>query len=264
MQTRTSLRTAIIILMALAAGCSPRHESNINLEQAHNPATKHLLSPGYHTIGIIEDGMLKVFFMDEDGGWLPDPGSFFALPENNRGIVAMGNGIIGVVQNQTLTFYHLEDYQKWVVSDLPEFELPRRYKRLVSMEMSDRTACIGIEKDGRVFFYRTTGDQWQQDERNTFLIPQGISGYYPLGDLTIAIVDEQRLGLYFLDPEEGWDFMDIENFVLPLPAEYEGVIPLDKRLISVLKDGTLMFYYLDLFEDRWVFLEDLYFELPAR
>lgn len=253
-----------MMLMILVAGCSPRYESNINLEQAHNPAARHILAPGYHTIGIIEDGVMKVFFMDEDSQWIADSGSFFHLPENNRGIVAMGNGIIGVAKNQLLTFYHLEDYQRWVVSDLPVFELPRRYDRVVSMEMSDRSACIGIEKGGLVLFYRTTDDQWQQDERNNFLIPQGISGYYPLGDLTIAIVDEHRLGLYFLDPEEGWDFMDHDSFVLPLPSEYEGVIPLDKRLVSVLKDGTLMFYYLDLFEDRWVFLEDLHFKLPAR
>jgi len=248
--------------MLMLFACGPQRPADINLEQAHNPATQYIIAPGLGTIGLISQGSMHVYFHDEEKGqWYVDESSRFDLPEQNQGILAAGMGTIGVVKDQVLQFYRLDSQNRWKREMLYDLELPPGYDRLVAMKMPWDLGVIGIEtNDVLRFFYFDQG--WQQDRTATFVIPEGITGYYAMGDMVIAITDDQKLGLYYLGPEDGWEFMDEEAFVLLLPETYEGIVPLDHRFISVLQDGVLHFFQLDLTHDRWVSLPRLNFELP--
>ena len=257
----------LFLSLAFAAACllSCTREAplaDINLEQVHRPSMHHIMAPGMGTIGIIRDGNVDIYYYDESGEWLPDKASRFSIPEDNRGIIAMGMGTIAVAQNRMLHFYRLNSYNRWQEEDYLQFRLPSKYDRLTVMKMPWEIGVIAIETDGILEFYFFYDDAWQHDPTASFVIPQGISDYYPAGDMTIAVVDQQKLGLYFLGPEEGWDFMDHDAFVLLLPDGYAGILPYDRQKIAVLADRSLHFFAIDLEHDRWISLSELQFDLP--
>ncbi len=250
------------VLMLMLFACGPQRPADINLEQAHNRATQYILAPGLGTIGLISQGAMHVYFHDnEDGHWYVDESSHFDLPEKNQGIFAAGMGTIGMVKDQAIQFYRLDSQNRWKREVVFDFELPGNYDRLFAMKMPWDLGVIGIETGGVVSFYYFD-EGWQQDQTATFVVPEGITGYYAMGDMVIAVTDHQKLGLYYLGPEGGWEFMDEDAFVLLLPEACEGIVPLDHRFIAILLDGGLHFYQLDLTHDRWVSLPNLYFELP--
>ncbi len=257
----------LALSLAFAAVChlSCRREAatpDINLEQLHRPAMQHILAPGMGTIGIINDAYINIYYFDESGEWLSDQASRFSIPENNRGLLAMGMGTIAVVQDQRLHFYRLNAFNRWQEEDYLQFSLPSKYDRLTAMKMPWEIGVLAIETDGILEFYFFYDDAWQHDPTASFAIPTGITDYYPAGDMTIAVVDQQKLGLYFLGPEEGWAFMEHEAFVLLLPDGYTGIMPYERHKISVLVDNSLHFFAIDLENDRWISLNELQFDLP--
>jgi len=250
-----------LLAAILVFGCTPRRPGNINAEQAHNPAAQHLIAPGFGTVGVIQDGIISIWFQGEDLGWQVDEQSRFSIPENNEGVLAMGLGIFGVVMNNSLHFYSINDQNEWEEEEHLRFDLPRRYDRLTAMRMPWQMGGIGIEHGGAVEFYFLEDDQWEQDDAASFVIPSDIRAYYPMGEMTIAIADEEKLGLYYFAEGE-WDFMDHDPFVLSLPENHQGIIPMDDRYIGILDEEKIDFYQLDLDNDRWVTLTGLHFELP--
>lgn len=251
------------LLLFLLAGCGRQGlPPDINLEQAHNPKAQHIIAPGMGTVGLIREGSIHIYFSDEGGGWLPDEKSRFDIPENNHGVLAMGMGTIAVAESKTLNFYRLDAFNQWQKQEYLGFDLPDRYDRLIAMKMPWEIGVIGIETKGYVEFYYFYDKAWQYDPTATFAVPKGISSYYPAGDMTIMAVDDHKLGLYYLTPDEGWMFMDQESYVLLLPQDYEGIIPFERRTISVLRDNSLYFFSLDIENDRWIIMGDLQFNLP--
>lgn len=261
----SAMRTAIYFtfLVLFLAGCGRQETpSDINLEQAHNPQAQHILAPGMGTIGLISEGSIHIYFPCENGGWLPDESSRFDIPENNHGVLAMGMGTIAVAEGKTLCFYRLDAFNQWQHQEYLDFDLPDKYDRLMAMKMPWEIGVIGVEQGGIVDFYYFYDKSWQYDPTASFMIPSGISSYYPAGDMTIAVVDGHKLGIYYLTPDDGWEFMDIASYVLLLPDGFEGIIPYDKRTIAVLRAGNLYFFSLDTENDRWVVQGDLHFNLP--
>ncbi len=258
MKTKTLLiGMAAIILF----GCAPRRPENINVEQAHNPAAQHLIAPGFFTIGVIHDGIIDIYFQDNDLDWKVDDRSQFIIPENNEGVLAMGLGVFAVVINNSLHFYSINDQNQWEEEEHLRFSLPRRYDRLTAMRMPWQVSAIGIESGGVVDFYFLEEEVWEKDDAASFVIPDDIQAYYPIGEMTIAIADKEKLGLYYFAEDE-WDFMDHDPFILSLPEDHQGIIPMDDRYIGILNDEKIDFYQLDLANDRWVTLTGLHFELP--
>ncbi len=261
MKLNHSLLT-ISIAVLLFGGCRSEVPSNINLEQAHNLKTQHIIAPGNGTIGIIHNGSVHMYYYDEREGWLADDVTRFDIPDGNRGILSMGMGTIGVVMDDQLNFFRVNTFNEWQEQPHLCFSLPKKYDRLVSMHMPWEIGVLGIEQEGVLNFYFYYDDDWHHDPTSGFNVPAGISSYYPTGEMTIAIVDNQKLGLYFLGPEEGWSFMDHDNFILLLPDHYQGIIPVGTSRMAVLEGQNLNFYALDLENDRWVLHTDLKFDLP--
>jgi len=250
-----------LLAATLVFGCSPRRPGNINVEQAHNPASQHIIAPGFGTVGLIGDGIIDIYFQGEDLDWQVDEQSRFPIPENNEGVLGMGLGIFGVIMNNTLHFYSMNNQNEWEEEEEMRFNLPRRYDRLTVMGMPWQIGAIGIENDGVVDFHFLDDDTWEKNDAASFVIPADIRAYYPMGEMTIAIADEEKLGLYYFAQDE-WDFMDFDPLILILPDDHKAIIPMDNRLIGILFDEKMDFYQLDLPNDRWVNLTGLDFELP--
>jgi len=250
-----------VLAAILVISCTPRRPGNINAEQVHNPAAQQLISPGFGTMGVIHNGILDIYYQDDQAAWHVDGMSQFIIPEGNEGVIAMGLGIFGVVINSSLHFYSINDQNEWEEEEHLRFDLPRRYDRLTAMRMPWQIGAIGIETRGVVDFYFLAEEKWDKDPQASFVIPEEIKSYYPLGEMTIAIRDEQKLGLYFYAEDE-WDFMDHDPFILLLPEGHKGIIPMDNRFIGILDEEKVDFYQLDMANDRWVTLSGLHFELP--
>ncbi len=248
---------AVIILF----GCTPRRPENINAEQMHNPAAQHLIAPGFGTVGLIHDGIIDIYFHGDDLDWQVDEQSRFTIPENNEGVLAMGLGVFGVVKNNNLHLYSINDQNQWEEEEHLRFDLPRRYERLTVMRMPWQIGAIGIENGGVVDFYFQEDDRWEKDDAVSFVIPGDIRAYYPMGEMTMAIADKEKLGLYYFAEDE-WEFMGHDPFILSLPEDYQGIIPMNDRYIGILDEGKIDFYQLDMANDRWVTLTGLHFELP--
>ncbi len=255
--------TLIISMLALAFyACGPERPANINLEQAHNPLAQHILAPGFGTMGLIGDGAIHVYFQDEEGRWIVDEGSRFDLPVRNRGVIAMGMATIGVAEGRMMNFYRISDNEKWEMIEGLSFELPRRFDRLLSMNLNWEMALLGVVTGDQTVFYYYDGTEWLEDD-SIFISPKGIEAHYPMGDMTLVIRDREKLGLYYHVPGEGWEFFDHDPYVMLLPEEgVDGLIPVETRMLSLLKDGVLSFYQLDLTNERWNLLTGSDFELP--
>lgn len=263
MKTLFRLFVVLVLTVFLFWGCSVEEKpSNINIEQIHNQSTQHILAPGLGTIGLIRNGTVHIYFPDENIVWLEDEASRFEIPENNQGLLAMGMGTFAVIQDNYLVFYQINVLNKWEKKEYLSLRLPKTYDRLSAMKMPWEIGVVGIETNGILDFYYFYDEEWQHDPTASFTVPKGISSYYMTGDMTIAIADGQKLGLYFLGPEDGWEFFDHDAFVLLLPDGYDGIIPFEQQKVGILIDNRLHFYGLDLDDDRWVLFEDLHFDLP--
>lgn len=252
----------LLLTFCLATGCRQRPEPNVNVEYAGHPLASRILAPGMGTIGLIDDGKVFVYFVNEKQQWVLDKLSQFEIPEKNEGLLAMGTGTIGVVADNSIHFFRLDAYNHWVSDPKYEFILPKRYDRIMGVRMPWEMGMVVLETNGMLdFYYFDESGQWVADETATFQIPEGINQCFSLGDMTIAIADKEKLGVYYLHPEGYWDF--VEEFVLQLPEGYDAIIPWETGFIAVLIGQTLEFFQLDPDHGRWLYLEDMAFQLPG-
>jgi hypothetical protein len=248
-------------LLLMTASCKREKNKNINIEQAGHPVASRILAPGMGTVGLIQEGKVYVYFLNEQYRWVLDKLSQFNIPEKNEGLLAMGIGTIGVVEGREIHFFSLDAYNTWVSDERFRFTLPRSYDRILSVKMPWELGFIALEINGFVeFFYFDESGNWVHDETAVFAIPEGIKHYFSLGNMTMAVVDDHRLGVYSLNQEGGWEFLD--DYVLRLPGGYDAIIPWEPGIMAVLIDESLEFFELDLDEGRWVMDEAMRFVLP--
>lgn len=262
MRNQISKLLFFLCMLTVIAGCSRRQPANINAEQAHNPLSAHIIAPGMGTIGLISNEILEIYFPEDIRRWAPDETSRFAIPQPNHGILAVGMGTLGVIEKDVLRFYRLDTSNQWARLAWGDFNIPGKYDRVIAMKMPWEMGVLGLEHEGMVDFYFYYDGNWQMDPSATFMIPNGIDSYYPLGDMTMAVIQGNKLGIYYLGPEEGWEFLDHDSFVLLLPDDHQAIIPYEPGKIAVLVNHDLQFFQLDLLEDRWIKLADLEFNLP--
>lgn len=257
--------SALLLLLALAA-CQPKPLPNINLEVAHNAAAHHIISPGMGWLGLISEKEIYMYYFSHNYSWEVDNVNPFVIPEKNIGVLGMGFGSIGVVKRNRMDIYLQDQDGKWVKDDRYGFDLPRGYDRIFTVKQEWELAIIGLEFNGRLEFYyfdRESG-KWLRDETATFMLPPGIEDYFSMGNMTVAVLGDNKLGLYYLHPNADWVFA--ENYVLSLPENRLGVIPFEPGIIAVLEpfgeEKRMQFYQLDVNSSMWIIDETMNFYLP--
>jgi len=260
-----TLTLALLFFLALVA-CRPKGTPDINLEVAHNPAAHHIIAPGMGWIGLIMEREVYMFYFSRKFKWELDNVYPFAIPEKNNGVLGMGLGSIGVVKKNRLELFIQDQNGQWYLDERYAFELPRGYDRIFTVKQEWELAVLGLEFKGRIEFYyfdRESG-QWQRDETATFMLPPGIDDYFSMGNMTIAVMSDHKLGLYYLHPEADWVFA--EDYVLQLPENRLAVIPFEPGIIALMEPFAeqirLQFYELDISSDMWIIDETMNFYLP--
>lgn len=258
---KKTLFFTLLAVVILAGGCGKKPLPGINIEQAGHAIAEKILAPGLGTIGLIDSGKVYVYYTSEDRRWMLDKQSQFSIPEDNEGLIALGMGTIGIVRGNEILFSRLNAYNEWVADERITFGLPRKYDRIISVKMPWDLGVLAVEDEGFLtFYYRSETDSWTFDETATFKIPEGIEGYFSLGDMTIAVTDKGKLGFYYLDNEGVWQFAN--DYVLQLPENTQAIIPWESSIIAVLVDTRLEFFMLDMDQGGWLQYEDMAFELP--
>ena len=258
-------RTLTLLLLLALVSCRPKAIPDINLEMAHNPAGHHIISPGLGWFGIIEEHEVQMFYFSRNYQWEIDNVNPFPIPKKNDGLLGMGLGSIGVLNNGVISIYALNQNGQWVNEEDYSFKLPKGYKRLFTVKQEWELAVIAMEFDGRIEFYYFDNEArgWLRDETATFSLPTGIENYFSMGNMTIAVMSDNKLGLYYLPPEGDWVFA--KDYVLRLPESHLAVIPFEPGIIVVMEPYMeyirLQFYQLDISSDMWIIDETMNFYL---
>lgn len=167
------------IIIGLAA-CSRMQTNNVNLEQAHNPLSAHMIAPGMGTIGLIAEDAINIYFPQDVRTWLQDEASRFDLPQPNSGIIAAGIGTIGVANKGVLHFYRLDATNQWSRLDWADFALPRRYDRIIVMKMPWEMGVLGLESNGLLIFISFTMVSGRLIPAPALQFPKALTAITPL------------------------------------------------------------------------------------
>lgn len=251
------------IILVFIFSCQ-RKPSSVNLAQVDNEAAQKLVALGLGTMGIIHDNQIYVYFLNESNDWVPDKNSQFILPEKNQGVIPMGMGVIGVVEKNIVYFYYLDSQNQWVRDKQVAFSLPDDYLSISAMRMNWESGMLAIEETEKVidFYYLDEFGSWIRDETARFILPLNIEEYLIMGEMEIAIIQDQKLGVYFLSEEAEWKFDD--KMVLKLPDDYQAVLSFEPGIIAVLNENNVLkFYEKDSQEQSWILDESMDFYLDG-
>lgn len=262
MQSR-NLILIILTMLLLGVGCK-KQPSAVNLEQAHNKHGQKIMAPGLGTIGVIHESQLFVYYLNESHKWILDKVSQFEIPEKNEGILALGMGFLGVVQDKVMHFYYLDAENNWVRDNEVVFVMPSKYERISTMRIPWDIGYITVENPKGVlqFYYLSEDARWVKDETVQFVLPQPLDDYMLLGGMEIAVIKDNKLGVYQLTDDAQWHFAD--DLVLSLPEDSKAVIAFEPGTIAVLVEDntTLRFFDLDFMDKRWVMDPGMDFSIP--
>jgi hypothetical protein len=249
------------VMAFLLTSCGNK-QSFKNLDVVAYPDAQHIVAPGMNSIGIIKDELVYIYYFTESGVWDLDQDSQFIIPPKNEGLLTPGMGTFAIVRDDLLYFFNMDASMRWDGNYELTMPLPDDFIRLSAMKMPYQRGVIAIENSNNTvdFFYLDEEKMWQKDETATFALPEGIDNYLMLGSMDLAIISENKLGIYRLNLSGDWVFQD--DLVLTLPEGFDAVLAYEPGVISVLKDGVLQFFEVD-FENRYWLLDDLMnFKLP--
>ncbi len=256
------LSLVVLVSLLIVTGCK-KQPSVINYEQAHNPVSQKLITPGLGTIGIIKDKQIFVYYLNESHRWILDKISQFEIPENAEGVLTLGMGFIGVVQDGVMYFYYLDAEHQWTRDEDVMFVLPRKFERISTMRIPWDVGQIVVEEISGLlsFYYIDETGRWIKDETAEFVIPPNTDDYILLGDMEIGVIKDNKLGVYQLTHEGNW--VMAENMILALPEDTQAVLSFEPGVIAVLTNDILIrFFELDTMEETWYYDESMDFVVP--
>jgi hypothetical protein len=260
--SRLKLYTLILLLPVMFCCTRDRH-SNINLEQVNTPGAQHIINPGMNSVGIIHKAKLYVWYLTESLVWSLDQTAQFDLPRNNRGLVALGMGTLGVLdKNNTLNFFTLNAELQWQSTPALNFTLPKGTTRISAMRLPYQHGALALHDNNNIirFYYLDEHRRWQLDETATFVLPEGITQYVMMGSMEIAVIDNNKLGIYVLNAHGRWSFQD--DMVLQLPEETLAVLSYEPGTLAVYDGKVLQFVEPDYNQRHWILDDTMNFELP--
>ncbi len=254
----------VIILAAstmLFSACKDNSLS-INVEQINSPAAHKIITPGMSSMGIIHEEKVFAYYFNESGLWLPDRDSQFHIPRGNDGLLGMGMGTIAVLDDDQLYFFNMNASLQWETKHELVMPLPENYKRLSAMKMPWQRGAVCIEdNEGSIhFYYLDEKMKWQRDETATFKLPAHIDDYLMMGSMELAIISDNKLGVYQLDLTGNWLFQ--EDMVLILPENTEALLSFEPGTIGVLAQGAIHFYEPDYENRYWIIDDTMTFQIP--
>ncbi|HSV87122.1 MAG TPA: hypothetical protein VLH61_00610, partial [Bacteroidales bacterium] len=199
---------SLVLLLLCMVSCRPVDKSYQNLELTETPKASHIICPGLGWLGLIENGLIHLYYFSREKQWERDNVAAFEIPQDSEGLLGMGLGSIGVLKSGVIHIYTLDPNAEWMPSPHYNFRLPAGYDRIFSIKQEWELSVIGLEFDGKLEFYYYDDEtgEWTRDETATFILPKGIDHFFSMGNMTVAVTDKNQLGVYYLNPDSKWHF----------------------------------------------------------
>jgi hypothetical protein len=214
----------------------------------------------YHRIIILVSFAAIVFF----SGCKQQPSSVnLEQVHSKKGskIISLGLGTIGMIQDQEIYVYFLNESHSWILDKVSQFQIPEKNQGILALGMG----IIGILDDGVMnFYYMNSENLWSRDRDVMFVVPKGFnrltSMKLPWEVGLIAVEDKKGvIGFYYLNENAHWVKDETAEFTIP-PGTKDYVM-IGGMEIGIISDNKLGIYQLnDLGE--WQFLDGLVLSLP--
>lgn len=176
-----------------------------------------LLAMGMGVMGVLQDGALYFYYLNAENKWTRDVDTRFEVPARFHRISSMRMawelGFIALEEKKGLIdFYYLTEDLNWVKDETATFAVPRQADDYVMMG----GMVIGLIQDGRLsLHYLDNEGQWRQDEKTLLKMPESYQAVFSFEAGTIAILEEQVLRFYEIDPQsDQWIIDETMNFHL--------------------------------------------------
>jgi len=178
-----------------------------------------------------------------------------------RHIITPGMNSIGLIKDEKVYVYYLNESRIWVLDKVSQFDIPKPNDGLLSTGMG----TIAVKRKDSLFFYNMDASlSWDGNYEITMPLPAKYKGLYamkmPWQRGVIAI--EQPAGIinfYYIDENKRWKTDEKARFIIPPGIEY--YLMLGGMKIAIVSDRKLGVYKLD-FDGQWAFQDDMVLTLP--
>ena len=180
--------------------------------------------------------------------------------ENASRLLSPGMGTIGLIENDSLKIFYLNEYFLWQEDPASGFAIPVPNDGLLAMG----SGMIALKTGRNLSFFRMTDDfHWENLQGYDFPLPRKYSHIMavrmPWEMGVIAIETGGFLDFYYHDEVLGWQLDETARIAVP-----EGIIQyfsLGGMTVAIVDRGLLGVYYLHAAGD-WRFLDEHVLELP--
>ncbi|WBL21346.1 hypothetical protein [Zunongwangia sp. HRR-M8] len=192
-------------------------------------------------LGVIKQDIIR-FYEVEGDQWQQCDTPDFKIPENDD-LLFVGVGKIGVIKDQDISFYSVNNEGNWGKNSTPAFHLKKHQKA-----MSVGLGTIGIIENKKIRFYDTKEGAWTKidDKVSDFDLPE--NGKIvplmldPLGIASIGIVNNQDLKIYHYNTNsKTWILSDLD-FTLP---KYDEIVSVGFGNIGIANGEKIKFLPLE-------------------
>ena len=114
-------------------------------------------------------GIISFYYLDENKKWVSDETANFGIPPDTDDYIMMGGMEIGIIKDNKLGVYQLDDFGRWQFMDDLVLSLPNSFEAVLSYE----PGTIAVLKQGRMMFHRLdiTNRKWVYDPSMDFQLP---------------------------------------------------------------------------------------------
>ncbi len=182
--------------------------------------------------------------------------------EAGQKLIAPGLGSLGIIHNQKVYVYYLNESHKWILDKVSQFLIPEPNQGLLAMGMG----IIGVVNDGNMkFYYLDAENQWKHDTRMTMDLPgryQQINSMRIPWQMGFVAIEEPSgvISFYYLDENNLWTQDETARF--HLPENTDDYLMLGNMKVGIIYENKLGVYELG-DEGEWQFLDDMVLALPA-
>jgi len=214
-------------------------------------------------MGVIFRNTLQ-FYESNGHSWEIIQGMDMKLPSQSKGVISIHDGIIGVITNNRIQFYFLNESVQWEYIPYLDFIFPKNCQYVFGIN-----EIIGAVINNKIQFY-----SFDELSKKWFLLLNSIipelellNGYTSIfGYNTGITIFNTRIGvivydkIFFYDlalgyPNTSWRVN--EGMEMILPKGYEGAFNLFEDIIGVITKERIIFY--DFFSNRWITVPDFEF-----
>jgi hypothetical protein len=176
-------------------------------------------------------------------------------------IITPGMNSIGLIHDQKVYVYYLNESRVWVLDQNSQFDIPDKNDGLLASGMGS----IAVLYRNKLYFYTMNASlQWNTNYELVMPIPESykrISAMrMPWQRAAIGIEDENReVRFYYLDEQKSWQLDETATFAVP--ADIDDYIMMGSMEIAIRSGNKLGIYQLN-YDGNWIFQEDMVLVLP--